>query len=175
MNNLAHHLKSVDEIHISKKERKYLLREAINTAGERTQLIIANEEISELMNVLSDNILHEFDYLHTAEEVTDVLISMKMIAMIADVQLPKNSTRIPMAKQKLKIFSWYSNLTKAQQYISKYMRHGSVSKDKLVLALHILDDMTYEIIEFCKISKKDIAKIETLKMKRLQDRLRHRD
>lgn len=167
-------MKTADEIHISKKEKKYLAQEAIDILGAERQLTLCIEEIAELMNVLSTNILEGFNYMHTAEEVTDVLIAMKSIAMIAGVPVPKNN-ELNIGKKKMKIFTWYSQLSKAQQYISKYIRHGSLAKDKIITALNLLESATHGIIEFCGIHKRDISKIEALKFKRLKDRIRNKE
>lgn len=174
MNNLASLIKTADDIHISKKERKYLLQEAIRTLGTERQLEIAVEEIAELINVISSNILDGFDYMHTAEEITDVLIAMRAVAIIANAPVPKNK-ELDIGKKKMKVFGWYAQLSKAQQYITKYIRHGAVSRDKLLLAMNLMESATCSIIEFCDIQKKDISRIEALKYKRLQDRIRNKE
>lgn len=174
MTNLVSLLKNVDDIKISKKERKYLLQEANRTLGNERQLTIAIEEIAELINVLSLDIIDEFDYLHTVEEVVDVLIAMRTIELIEGIQLPKK-TELDVGKKKMKVLTYYSQLSKAQQYISKYIRHGVIAKDKLVQALGLLDSSTKGIIAMCNIKKKDIINIETLKYKRLQDRLKSKE
>lgn len=166
-------MKTADEINISKKEKRYLLQRAIETLGEEKQLVIGMEEISELINVMSTNILEGFNYIHTAEEVADVRIHMKVLAIIGDIPLPKSNKELNIGKKKMKLFTWYAQLSKAQQYISKYIRNGALSKDKLVVALQLIDSATTDIIAFCGIHKRDISKIENLKYKRLQDRLRN--
>lgn len=174
MNNLQSLMKTVDNINISKKERRYLLQDAIRILGTERQLEMVIEEIAELINVLSLNILDGFDYLHTVEEVTDVIISMKKVAIIADTQIPKNN-ELDIGKKKMKVFTWYAQLSKAQQYISKYIRNGCVARDKLITALHLMESSIDGIIEFCNIHKKDIAKVETLKYKRLQDKIKNKE
>lgn len=156
------------------KERRYLLQEACRTLGNERQLEICIEEIAELINVLMLDIIDEFDYIHTTEEVVDVIISMKMIELIGGIQLPKKM-ELDVVKKKMKLFTLISQLSKAQQNISKYIRHGVIAKDKLIQALSLMDSSVKSIIEMCNIKKKDIAKIETLKFKRLQDRVRSKE
>lgn len=167
-------MKTAEKINISKKERKYLLQSSINILGVERQLEMAIEEIAELINVLSLNILGQFDYIHTAEEIVDVMISTKKISLIVNTPIPRN-LELDVGKQKMKLFTWYSQLSKAQQYISKYIRNGCVAKEKLILAMNLMESSTTGIIKFCNISKKDISRIETLKYKRLYDKIRNRE
>lgn len=62
-----------------------IFREALEKYGKLSQVIIANEEMSELTTELYKNLRGEDNKEHIAEKVADVLIMMKQMKLLFDI------------------------------------------------------------------------------------------
>lgn len=173
MNNIPQLMKKVSNIKYTKKEKKELIEQALKIMGDTKYLVICMEEISELIEVISDNINNKIDYIHTAEEIVDVKICieiMKQIFYISDSKLEKVNKK-KLKKNKSVVFTSLTTLSKAQQNISKCIRNKNGSDDKIISTLNNLNETVCQLILLFKIKEKDLSKIELLKYNRLEERI----
>ena len=78
MDNLKELMKK-DYHKYTKRERKNDIRAAAEILGYDKYLVIAMEEMAELSEVITSNALTKVDYIHTAEEIADVMIAAEII------------------------------------------------------------------------------------------------
>lgn len=71
---------------MNKRDMTAICRTAIEKYGKLSQVIVANEEMSELNKELCKNLRGEDNKEHIAEEVADVLIMMEQMKMLFDIQ-----------------------------------------------------------------------------------------
>ena len=173
MNNLETLMETADDIKISKKEKKYIMQETVRILGLSKELTNAIEEISELINVLSSNILGEYNKLNTAEEVVDVIISIRLIELATGIYPSNTEMESEFDGTKIKTFEYFYKLSKAQQYISKYIRYGSLAKNRLSNALFLMQETVEDIITSFSLNDDILNKIELLKYKRIQDKIKY--
>lgn len=173
MNNIKELIKTADEIKITKKEKTKSIQTALDTLGKSTYLMLVMEEIGELIEVVSDNMLGKASYYHTAEEITDALISTEILTVIYNIKDKKiDKVKKSHAKRKKSVlFQSIKDLSKAQQDISKTVRAKDADTVKIIHAINLINETCENLIHIFKIKKKDIAKIEKLKFKRLKDRI----
>ena len=170
MNNLKEYMKS-DVPSYSKKQERELTMSALNMLGEDKYLTICIEELAELNEVITSNTLSKVDYIHTVEEIVDVMFCMdviKLICGLSNSQLKKKSSKI---KKKNVLITSVRNIAKSQQNISKYIRWKKDGYDKAVDALNLLNETIPVLIDFFKIKKKDLEKMRNIKIKRLEERV----
>lgn len=170
MNNLKEYMKA-DIPSYSKKQERELTMSALNMLGEDKYLTICIEELAELNEVITSNTLSKVDYIHTVEEITDVMFCMDVIKLICGVsnsQLKKKSSKI---KKKNVLITSVRNIAKSQQNVSKYIRWKKDGYDKAVDALNLLNETIPVLIDFFKIKKKDLEKMRNIKIKRLEERV----
>ena len=153
----------------SKKQQQRLIEEACDEIGEHTYLTICMEEIAELMEVIGDNKINKLDYYHTAEEITDVIISSEIIMVVCNIQ-EKEIGKTHKYKKNVDMTS-VRNLSKAQQNISKYIRWHNSGFDKVIQAVELMNDTVASLIDHYHIKKKDVAKLRNIKFRRLEERL----
>ena len=156
--------------HYGKKERKRLIEEAADALGETKYLVICMEELSELANVISSNVIDKFDYYHTAEEITDVIIVRDILYVVCNVE-PKDVGKSKNLKPKKVSIESLKNLSQAIQNISKYIRYNKNGYDKIVEAIELIDETIPALVKLFKIKEKDLVKIRNLKHRRLEERL----
>lgn len=177
MNNLKELFKNSDKLSFSEKEKTHLIYEGIRNAGATIDLIICLEEYSELINVLASNLLLQFDYLHTLEEVEDVRLTSRYIIAICGIkqhELENDLTVHPYKKQDHgEIIDFIRHLSKYQQNLTKYLRRYSNSRMNLITTINHSNRTLDDIIEFYHIDRNDLEKMENLKFKRLQDKLKN--
>lgn len=173
MNNLETLLQTVDKISISMEERVKIREEILGFLGLERLLSNTIEEIAELINILSKNVMTAHcNFLHAAEEVVDVM-SMTTIIKQTGIVAIDHQIEEPFTKSvSIELMEWIDHLSRAQQYISKYIRYRKHAMDKIETALFLLDMTTAQVIERYHISLSLIKKIETLKYKRLKDKLK---
>lgn len=183
MDNIESAIKSADKLQFTKKEKRKLILEAKKVLGEDKQIVMVIEEIAELINAVSSDINNDFDYYHTAEEVTDVIIMANSLEAITGIKMPKLKNDKP-SKKSIKIFMYIEQLSKAQQNLSKYIRHkpssskekiSKVAQDKVIQAMQLMLSAANGIAAICNIKRKDINRIMNIKYKRLSDRIKHKD
>ena len=173
MHNLKELMKNMGNLKYGKKRKKEINRDVANAIGHEKYLVICMEEIGELIDVVSLNVYDNVDYIHTAEELADVLVcidAMKTMNRIKDKDLDKVCKK---QKKKVSIFECISNLAKSQQAISKNIR-GKDNGSKFIPTINLLNETIENLIFIYKIKKKDIEKIEALKYKRLEDRIKNK-
>lgn len=171
MTNLKEAMKS-PEVKYSKKKRVSLINDTCKILGYERYLMICMEEMAELSEVISQNIINKTDYLHTAEEIADVYNSIMIIQVICGIKSSKlekvDNKKRP---KKSAIFNTLSCLSKAQQHVSKYVRNTKNADERIVLALNLMNRACADAISVFKIKRKDIEKLENIKYKRLEERL----
>lgn len=174
MNNLKELMKNTDKIKYTKKDKDRILRESISKLSKEQYLVICMEEISELTEVISNNICKKTDYIHTAEELVDVIYVSKAMQIIFDI---KNKDLYKIKKKhdnKNVAISSISTLSKCQQNISKFLR-GKRPAEKMVNTVSALNDTVDTLIKLFNIKKKDMNKIELLKYHRQEIRIKNND
>lgn len=152
-----------------RKIQKHLIEGACDELGDQTYLTICMEEIAELLELVGENKLGKLDYYHTAEEITDVIISSEIIMVICNIR-NKDISKAHKFKKNVEMTA-VTNLSRAQQNISKYIRWHNAGFDKIEQAVELMNDTVASLIDFYKIKKKDIAKIRNLKFQRLEERI----
>ena len=173
MNNLETLLQTVDKISISMEERAKIREEILESFGLERLLSSTIEEIAELINILSKNVMTvHCDFLHTAEEVADVMLMTTIIKQTGIVAIDHHIEEPSTKLVSIELMEWIDCLSRAQQYISKYIRFRKYAMDKIETALFLLDTTTTQVIERYHISMSLIKKIETLKYKRWKDKLK---
>ncbi len=70
-----------------------ICKRAVNTYGKTAQLIMAMEEMSELIQALSKDIRGETDIENIAEEIADVEIMLTQLKIIFDCKEQVNSQK----------------------------------------------------------------------------------
>lgn len=177
MDNIEKLIKNADDIKIGKKEQYKLIEIARKAMGSNTYLSLCMEEIAELVEVIVQsyyniNTLKKLDYFHIAEEIADVEIGTMIISHIVNKsELKTDKVKID---KKDSFVSWskvcdvISNLSKSQQYISKYIRKKSGSKEKIQKAIIMMLESTAKIKLIYNIDEKDIKKIKKLKFNRMK-------
>ena len=168
MNNIKELMKE-DIRSYSKKERKKLIEIEESILGETRCLTIVMEELAELNEVISSNTLNKVDYIHTAEEIADVIICAEIVQSVCGVA-PKELTKPSKIKKHVLIAS-VRNISKAQQDISKYIRYHKDSYNKVIEAVNLINDTIPALISLFKIKKKDVSKIVNIKVKRREERI----
>ncbi len=63
-------------------QRSEVIRKAIDTYGEKNQIVVAIEELSELQKELTKEIRGKGNKEHVAEEMADVSIMLSQLSMI---------------------------------------------------------------------------------------------
>jgi hypothetical protein len=174
MDNLEKLMKDKNLPKYTKKKKRELLARSIDDAGKTHILIMAMEEISELIEVLATNAsASKINYVHTAEEIVDVKIMieyMKIIFSVKDSDIKDVKTKKPSKKNP--IFNSIASLTLYQQMISKYLRRRDYAFKRCAKMIPEMNVSICEIISLFKIKKKDMDKIESLKYQRIEERLK---
>lgn len=170
MNNLKEYMKG-DVPSYSKKQERELIMGALNMLGEDKYLTICIEELSELNEVITSNTLSKVNYIHTAEEIVDVMISTNIIKLVCGVSNSQLKKKSPKIKKKNVLMTSVHNIAKSQQNVSKYIRWKKDGYDKVIDALNLLNETIPILIDFFKIKKKDLEKMRNIKLKRLEERL----
>lgn len=172
MNNIKELMKNMGNLKYGKKRKKEINRDVSKALGKNGYLVICMEEIGELIDVISLNVYDEIDYIHTAEELSDVLVCINAIKVMYRIK-DKDLKSVNKKKRKVSIFSCISNLAKSQQMISKNIR-GKDNGQKIIPTIDLLNQTVEDLINLYKIKKKDIEKIEALKYQRLEERLKNK-
>lgn len=176
MNNIPELLKTTKLKKYSKGEKMKLLRTSLKMRGRDIILMMCMEEISELIEVISNNISNGVNYIHTAEEIVDVHIMIEYIKIICKVkQSDLSKIKIDRKKQSRSIvISSIKTLSKCNQLISKIGRRKEGANDKAALLISNIESTLRELKRIFKIRKKDIEKIELLKYHRLEKRIENK-
>jgi hypothetical protein len=165
-------MKHADKLKYNKKQKMELIADMYSFIGEDLYLVLCMEEIAELIEVTSDCTNNKIDYIHMAEELVDVKISIACMLFIFNL---KESDLSKVDKRKKKknsvIIESIQNLSKAQQCISKFIRKSDNASDKVLLAINNMNDAMITLASIFKIKKKDMDKIEAIKYKRLEERV----
>lgn len=165
-------MKRADKLKYPKKKRLELLEDAIYVLGKNASLTICMEEVAELIDVIAGNVVDKVDYIHTAEEIADVLISVEYMKLIYGISKEEiDDVKKTKMKKKNIALCTIITLANAQQTISKTIRRKSDSYHKIVPMVQSIIDCAEASIKLFKIKKKDIARIQLLKYKRLEERL----
>lgn len=166
-------MKDAEKINYSRKRQKELIEKQLKLIGSDRYLSLCMEEIAELNNVITNNILYDPDYIHTVEEIVDVLICVdviKIVSMCKDKSIKKNKHENRIMKDE-KLYSIHI-LSNAQFNISKYIRYNNL--DRAASAISYMLEATSILIDYYRIKNKDIDRIRNLKFKRLEDRLNNK-
>lgn len=172
MNNVEDVMKKSGKLKYSSSEKKKILKKVYYELGEKTMLVICMEEISELIDVVSENCYKKPDYIHTAEELADVYIALDMLKLIFEFK-DKNFKK-PKKKKKIKkshVFESLSDLANAQRSISKFIRWGRRAIDQVEESANDVYSVLYDLTKLFDIKNNDIEKIINIKYKRFEDRI----
>lgn len=172
MNNIKELMKTVDNKKYTKKEKKKIINRCRKVLGDSVYLSICMEEIAELINVISDSIDGNMDYIHITEELVDTMYAKDILINICNI--PHNKINKIKKRKEIKksvAVTTIRDLSKAQQNISKYARHKNDGYDKVVSAVNIMNEAIINVQSLYRIKKSDISKIETLKYMRNEERL----
>lgn len=172
VNNLEELLETTaDTIHFTKEELQDFDRSVVRILGVDRIINNTIEEIAELINVVSKNIIDHFDRIHTMEEINDVVMMTSFIQLATEVE-PAKSAPDTYDESGMVFMKYFYKLSMAQQYLSKYIRYKSYAEEKLAIALFLLRDVAEELSSVLNISKSEMSKIEVLKYKRIQDKIK---
>lgn len=172
MNNIKELMKNMGNLKYGKKRKREINRDVSKALGRDRYLVICMEEIGELIDVISLNVYDKVDYIHTAEELSDVLVCINAMTVMYKIK-DKDLEKVNKKKRNVSIFACISELAKSQQMISKNIR-GKDDGKKIVIAVNMLNQTVEDLINIYKIKKKDITKIEALKYQRLEERLKNK-
>ena len=172
MNNIKELMKNMGNLKYGKKRKREINRDVFKALGRDRCLVICMEEIGELIDVISLNVYDKVDYIHTAEELSDVLVWINAMTVMYKIK-DKDLEKVNKKKRNVSIFTCISELAKSQQMISKNIR-GKDDGKKIVIAVNMLNQTVEDLINIYKIKKKDITKIEALKYQRLEERLKNK-
>lgn len=174
MNNLDELMKQDIKEKLSKREIRKIIDNGVKILGKEKYLVICMEEISELIDVISENVTKKKDYIHTTEELVDVMICVNIIKSIYDIKNCKldkvNKDR--KIKKKNVVFTSIKVLAKSQQILSKCIRGRSSADGKIVDVVNSLNVTLYDLKKLFKIKEKDIDKMMYIKINRLNDRIK---
>ncbi len=174
MKNLKKMMMTVNKITYTQKDLDDAIAESIYTIGYTKTLIVAIEELGELINVISDNTENKLDYIHTVEELTDVIITLEYCKQAAHMKPDELAKTYKIPENRHKIMYYINVLSRTQQSITKFIRHATRSRQSLIQSVIITYAVIDDIISFYNIDKRDIEKMKQLKINRLRDRLDNR-
>ena len=160
-----------DHKKFTKKEMKTILTKSINQSGIIHILVMSMEEISELIDVIAKN-SKKVNYIHTAEEIVDVLIMAEYMKIIFSVK--EEDMKYKGKKKKLSQMDYIINLCSCQKDISKFLRRNNMRK-RCERSIPLLEYMANDIAKYYNIKKKDLDKIRSIKLERVMDRLMNND
>lgn len=173
-------MKNLKELIPSVKKRRYTdddieewLSRSIYVCGADHGLIVCIEEIGELINVIADTAIGNIDYIHVAEEIADVIITLHYCILVAHMKEHELKTQINISFKKNKTINFIRILSETQQSITKFLRRGTKSRQKLIQSVIKTRIALDEMIRFYNIDIDDIERIKILKIDRLKDRLEH--
>lgn len=175
MENIEKEVQSVGNLKYTKKQKAELLANSIYTAGSSIILVMAMEEVSELIQVITSNQTSKTDYWHTLEEVVDVSIMyeyMKIIFEVGEKEIKKSKKRKSKKKDVL-ILEYINLLATVQQDMSKYIRRKNHSEQRCIEAMSLMKECIDFFISHYKLKKSDMQAVEFLKLQRLEERLLH--
>ena len=173
MENLEKLIKEKNLPKYTKKKKKELLTASIDDAGKTHILIMAMEEIAELIEVLARNASsNKINYIHTVEEIVDVRVMIEYMKIIFDVKDSDIKDKVKKNNKKNGIFSSISSLSLSQQIISKYLRRRDYAYKRCIKMIPELNNTVNDIISIFKVKKKDMEKIESIKYRRIEERLK---
>lgn len=153
----------------SKKEIQKILAKSVDHSGIVHILVMSMEEISELIEVITMN-TRKSNYLHTAEEIVDVKIMVEYMKIIFSIK--EDDMKYKEKKKKGTPVDYITTLCNCQKDISKFLRRSNMRK-RCEKTIPVLNYVTEDLIGYYKIKKKDLEKIEAIKMARLEDCLLH--
>ena len=175
MENIEKEVQSVGNLKYTKKQKMELLSNSIYTAGTSIILVMAMEEVSELIQIVTDNQTGKLDYWHSLEEVVDVSIMyeyMKIIFSVGEKEIKKTKRKKSKKKDAL-LLEYIHLLAVVQQDISKYIRRKNHSEQRCIEAMSIMKECVDFFTEYYKLKKSDMQAVEFLKLQRLEERLLH--
>lgn len=174
MNKIKKKLKS-KRIKVTRENKNKYINSFNRKLGDDKSLISCIEEISELLEVLTERSkVKEIDRLHLIEELADVIFSMKLMQNIYNVSkndLNKVKREVNLKKKKVVLNEIISNLCKSLRILSKLLRDKTDSKKKILLMINNVNKSITKTICLFKIDMNDIRKIEGHKYRRLENRL----
>ena len=178
MDNIKGMMKHAKKLHYSKKDKKRLIQRSLEQIGASEYTVICMEEMAELNDVIIENTTSKFDYIHTAEEIVDVMFCIEVLKVIFDVKekdIKKIKKRDNKGKKKVVLKS-IQTLSQSQQVLSKTIRHRNRDKkkllEKIIPVINDLNQITSELCTLYKIRTKDLDAIESLKLWRLEKRIK---
>ena len=110
------------------------------------------------------------DYLHTVEEIVDVKIMVEYMKIIFSVK--EDDMKYKEKKKKCTPVDYITTLCNCQKDISKFLRRSNMRK-RCEKTIPVLNYITEDLVQYYRIKKKDLEKIESIKMARLEDCLLH--
>lgn len=161
-----------------------LISKYYDVIGKDKYIVICMEEISEVVQVLSNPFLFGKDLLSLIEEVVDLKICIYDLKFIyrqykEDIdKIPKLSESYKKHLNKVRVGEYYSlkcikNLCFMQQELSKIIRkkEGYESKDKILSIIETLENIADEIIIVYALDSDTMDRIETIKFQRQEERI----
>ena len=155
----------------SKKQEKDLISTSLHILGDDKYMTIFIEELAELNEVISSNTLSKVDYIHTVEEIADVMYCMNVFKFICGIPNGQKTKKIPKVKKKNVLITSMRNISKSQQNVSKYIRYERCAYDKALDAVDLVNETIPTLIDFFKIKKKDLEKMRNIKLRRVEERI----
>lgn len=147
------------------------MEKSVKSIGITRCLIISMEEISELIDVLCDDMTN-YNYLHTVEELTDAYITTRYLELAIGAQPCEVDVTSPMKYEGIsKIISWVKILAVSQQNISKWLRKKTNGRDAVLVAIKSIYQIISEMMDYFYIPQADIDRMLDIKIKRLEDRI----
>ena len=171
MKNLKEAMKNIHKITYTQNDIDDNISRSILYSGNTHCLVITIEEIGELINVISENVVEKTDYLHTVEEITDVILSLEYCKQIAHIKDFELETEITISVKKHRMMTYIKILSETQQSITKFIRRATKSRQRLIQSMIKIYSIIDELIEFYSIDLIDIEKMKQLKINRMRDRL----
>lgn len=163
-----------------KSDSNKVIRTALDMMGETKYIIICMEEITELLEVIGDNIDGVGSYLHTVEEIADVSCCCDILQIIFDIR-SKELAKPEKCKKKRANLKAHSLLCQSHMILSKYLRHADnrdLDDFREVKAIPCINMMA-SAVEMLKnaygIKDSEVKKLRAIKLDRMKKRIESDD
>ena len=163
-----------------KSDSNKAIRTALDMMGETKYIIICMEEITELLEVIGDNIDGAGCYIHTVEEIADVACCCDILQIIFDVK-SKELAKPEKCKKKRANMKAHSLLCQSHMILSKYLRHvdhidlDDFRENKIIPCINMKASAVEMLKNAYGIKDSEIKKIRAIKTDRLKKRIENGD
>lgn len=163
-----------------KSDSNKVIRTALDMMGETKYIIICMEEITELLEVIGDNIDGTGSYLHTVEEVADVACCCDILQIIFDIR-SKELAKPEKCKKKRANMRAHSLLCQSHMILSKYLRHADnrdlddFREAKAIPCINMMASAVEMLKNAYGIKDSEIKKLRAIKLDRMKKRIESDD